>query len=78
VRPSTTLNWDKIPGADSYRVHWRLTTSPTWDYSRAVGDVDSFTLENVVIDNNFFGVSSVAEDGSQSPVVFPGPAGSFD
>ena len=78
VRPSTTLSWDKIPGAASYRVHWRLTTSPTWDYSRAVGDVDSFTLENVVIDNYFFGVSSVAEDGSQSPVVFPGPAGSFD
>ncbi len=78
VRPSTTLGWDKILGAASYRVHWRLTTSPTWDYSRAVGDVDSFTLENVVIDNYFFGVSSVAEDGSQSPVVFPGPAGSFD
>lgn len=78
VRPSTTLSWDKILGAASYRVHWRLTTSPTWDYSRAVGDVDSFTLENVVIDNYFFGVSSVAEDGSQSPVVFPGPAGSFD
>jgi Zn-dependent M28 family amino/carboxypeptidase len=78
VRPSTTLSWDKNPGAAGYRVHWRLTTSPTWDYSRAVGDVDSFTLENVVIDNYFFGVSSVAKDGSQSPVVFPGPAGSFD
>jgi hypothetical protein len=78
VRPSTTLSWDKVPGAASYRVHWRLTTSPTWDYSRTVGDVDSFTLENIVIDNYFFGVSSVAEDGSQSPVVFPGPAGSFD
>ena len=78
VRPSTTMSWDKNPGAAGYRVHWRLTTSPTWDYSRAVGDVDSFTLENVVIDNYFFGVSSVAKDGSQSPVVFPGPAGSFD
>ena len=78
VRPSTTLSWNKVPGAASYRVHWRLTTSPTWDYSRSVGDVDTFTLENVVIDNYFFGVSSVADDGSQSPVVFPGPAGSFD
>lgn len=78
VRPSTTLSWSKVQGSASYRVHWRLTTSPTWDYSRSVGDVDTFTLENVVIDNYFFGVSSVAEDGSQSPVVFPGPAGSFD
>ena len=78
VRPSTTLSWDKGSGASGYRIHWRLTTSPVWDWSRDVGDVDSFTLENVVIDNYFFGVSSLAADGTQSPVVFPGPAGSFD
>jgi len=78
VRPSTTLNWTKVEGASAYRVHWRLTTSPVWEWSRDVGDVESFTLENVVIDNYFFGVSSIAADGSQSPVVFPGPAGSFD
>lgn len=78
VRPSTTLSWDKVPGAVDYRVHWRLTTSPIWQWSRSAGDVETFTLENVVIDNYFFGVSSVAADGSESPVVFPGPAGSFD
>ena len=78
VRPSTTLNWERVPGAAGYRVHWRLTTSPTWDFHRDVGDVDSFTLENIVIDNHFFGVSSLSADGIQSPVVFPGPAGSFD
>lgn len=78
VRPSTSLSWERVSGAVSYRVHWRLTTSPTWDYSRGVGDVDSYTLENIVIDNYFFGVSSVAADGTESPVVFPGPAGSFD
>jgi len=78
VRPSTTLSWDRVPGAIGYRVHWRLTTSPTWDFARSVGDVDRFTLENVVIDNYFFGVSSLGSDGTESPVVFPGPAGSFD
>ncbi|MGI9250329.1 MAG: M28 family peptidase [Pseudohongiellaceae bacterium] len=78
VRPSTTLSWERVSGAVGYRVHWRLTTSPTWDFYRAVGDVAEYTLENVVIDNYFFGVSSVAADGSESPVVFPGPAGSFD
>jgi len=78
VQPSTTLHWDRVPGAAGYRVHWRLTTSPTWDHHRDVGDVDSFTLENIVIDNYFFGVSSLSEEGIQSPVVFPGPAGSFD
>jgi hypothetical protein len=78
VRPSTTLSWEKVAGASGYRVHWRLTTSPVWDWSRDVGDVATFTLENIVIDNYFFGVSSLAADGTQSPVVFPGPAGSFD
>jgi hypothetical protein len=42
-----------------------------------VGRVDHFTLENIVIDNYFFGVASVAMDGNESPVVFPGPAGAF-
>ncbi|MBT8146407.1 MAG: M28 family metallopeptidase [Gammaproteobacteria bacterium] len=77
VSPDTTLSWDPVPGATSYRLHWRLTTSSTWDYAREVGDVTEFTLENVVIDNYFFGVSSVSAEGIQSPVVFPGPAGSF-
>jgi len=30
-----------------------------------------------VIDNYFFGVASVNEDGLESPVVFPGPVGAF-
>jgi len=42
-----------------------------------VGNVDAATLQNVVIDNYFFGVAAVAKDGSESPVVFPGAAGSF-
>ena len=77
VSPSTTLSWDKVPGAATYRVHWRLTTEAQWTHSRPVGDVSEFTLENVVIDNYFFGVSSVSDTGVQSPVVFPGPAGAF-
>jgi Zn-dependent M28 family amino/carboxypeptidase len=78
VSADTTLSWKKVNGASDYRLHWRLTTSPTWDFHRSVGDKDSFTLENVVIDNYFFGVSSIGADGSESPVVFPGAAGSFD
>lgn len=82
VRPSTTLRWARAtgPAAENlagYRVHWRLTTDPQWRWSRYVGDVTEHTLENIVIDNYFFGVSSVAKDGSESPVVFPGAAGSF-
>jgi len=77
VSPNTSLQWNKVPGAVAYRLHWRLTTDSQWTHYRTVGDVDQFTLENVVIDNYFFGVSSISASGVQSPVVFPGPAGAF-
>ncbi len=82
VRPSTTLKWTRPEGQAAgnlagYKIYWRLTTEPQWTWSRYVGDVTEFTLENVVIDNYFFGVASVAKDGFESPVVFPGPNGSF-
>ena len=82
VSADTTLKWSRpsaaqAPGLAGYRVYWRLTTAPQWTDSVYVGDVTAHTLENVVIDNYFFGVASVAKDGTESPVVFPGAAGSF-
>lgn len=82
VSADTTLSWKRPPPAQApnlagYKVYWRLTTDPRWTHARYVGDVDHFTLEDVVIDNYFFGVAAVAKDGSESPVVFPGAAGSF-
>jgi hypothetical protein len=82
VTANTTLRWTKpsaaqAPNLAGYKVYWRLTTEPQWTHSRWAGSVDTFTLENVVIDNYFFGVSAVAKDGTESPVVFPGAAGSF-
>lgn len=82
VTADTTLAWSRPPAAQApglagYRIHWRLTTEPQWTHSVYVGDVSRHTLENVVIDNYFFGVSAVAGDGAESPVVFPGAAGSF-
>lgn len=74
----TTVRWARVPGAAGYRVHWRDTTAPQWQYVRAVGNVDHTMLQDVVIDDWFFGVSSVSADGYESPVVFPGFAGSFD
>lgn len=47
------------------------TTSSTWDNSRYVGDISKYTLDGIVIDNYFFGISSVGKDGFESPVVFP-------
>jgi hypothetical protein len=74
----TTVSWHKVPGAAGYRVHWRDTTAPQWQHALAVGDVDHAVLKDVVIDDWFFGVSSVSADGYESPVVFPGEAGSFE
>lgn len=79
VRADTTLAWDQAAetGRAGYTVHWRDTTAPTWTHHRFVGDVDGFVLENLVIDNYYFGVSARSDEGHESPVVFPGPAGAF-
>jgi Zn-dependent M28 family amino/carboxypeptidase len=77
VTTDTTLSWKKVPGAAGYRVHWRDTTAPQWQYNRDVGDVDRHVLKDVVIDDWFFGVSAISADGYESPVVFPGDAGNF-
>ena len=71
VEPSAKLQWNKVDGAVGYKIYWRDTTSPTWDHSRYVGDVASFTLEGIVIDNYYFGVASVGKDGYESIVTFP-------
>ncbi|MGB6150448.1 MAG: M28 family peptidase [Pricia sp.] len=71
VEPAAKLQWSKVDGAKGYKIYWRDTTSPTWDHSRYVADVTDFTLDGVVIDNFFFGVSAVGENGFESVVVFP-------
>jgi hypothetical protein len=82
VRASAVISWQKPTGKMAenlagYKVYWRLTDANQWTYSKFVGDVSTYTFENLVIDNYYFGVSSVAKDGAESPVVFPGPMGSF-
>lgn len=71
VEASARLRWKPVEGASGYRVYWRDTTSPTWDYFRDVGTATEATLEGIVIDNYFFGVAAVGPDGHESPVSFP-------
>ena len=73
VEPSAKFQWSKVDGAVGYKIYWRDTTSPTWDYSRYVdgNDTTEFTLDGIVIDNYFFGISAVGKDGFESVVVFP-------
>ena len=73
VQPSTTLEWDAVddPNLAGYKIYWRDTTAPQWQHARFVGNVTTFTLENLVIDNYLFGVAAVGRDGNESVVSFP-------
>ncbi len=73
VEANTQLKWEK-PNDDSiigYKIYWRLTTSPQWENSRFVGNVDFYELKGIVIDNYLFGVAAVSKNGHESVVVFP-------
>jgi hypothetical protein len=73
VAPSTRLEWmaSESPNIVGYMVYWRDTTSPTWQYSKYMGNKTQTTLEGIVLDNYLFGVAAVGTDGHQSTVVFP-------
>jgi Zn-dependent M28 family amino/carboxypeptidase len=71
VEPSAKFKWDKVDGAKGYKIYWRDTTSPTWDYSRYVGNVSEFILNGIIIDNYFFGIASVGNNGFESTITFP-------
>ena len=73
VEASVKFKWKKIdnPNIEGYKIYWRDTTSPTWDNSKFVGNVSEAKLDGIVIDNFFFGVSTVGVNGFESPIVFP-------
>ncbi|MGB0891633.1 MAG: M28 family peptidase [Flavobacteriaceae bacterium] len=71
VEASAKLSWDKVESAVGYKIYWRDTTSPTWDNYKYVENVTEFTLDGIVIDNFFFGVSSIGKNGHESVVSFP-------
>lgn len=77
VSADTTVSWTPQADAAGYRVWWRGTTDPVWKFSR-VATGSSLKLTGVNIDDWFFGVSAIGRDGFESPVVFPGPAGTFE
>jgi len=78
VSADTTVRWKPAPDAAAHRIWWRSTTDPQWRYSRVVGTSGEAKLAGVNIDDWFFGVSAIGADGHESPVVFPGAAGTFE
>jgi len=73
VEPSVKFRWKKSDDENvvGYKIYWRDTTAPQWQYSRFVGDVTEFTLNGIVIDNYYFGIATVGKNGHESLVVFP-------
>jgi Zn-dependent M28 family amino/carboxypeptidase len=74
VEPSTRLKWEAVndPDVIGYKIYWRDTTAPQWQYYRFVDKtVTDHTLKNIVIDNYLFGVAAVGKDGNESVVVYP-------
>ncbi len=71
VEPAVKLQWNKVLGAKGYKIYWRDTTSPTWDHYKYVENTSEVTLKGIVVDNFFFGVSSVGENGHESIISFP-------
>lgn len=71
-RPSTVIQWPAVQSPDlaGYRIYWRRPTEIEWTNSRWAGNVTEVTLENIVIDNYFFGVAAVDREGNESLIVF--------
>ena len=73
VRASTTLQWEPVtaPNLLGYKVYWRDTTAPQWQYSKWVGKDTTTVLTNIIIDNFLFGVAAVDNQGNESVVAYP-------
>ncbi len=72
---NTELKWEANKETDlgGYEIVWRDTTAATWQQSRAVGNVLTYTIKGLSKDNYFFGVRAVDKDGNRSPATFPRP-----
>jgi Peptidase family M28 len=68
----STLTWDAAPGAASYEVLWRATTSPEWEHAQNFGGATRATLQ-ISKDNVIFGVRAVDGAGHRSLAVAPTP-----
>jgi len=73
VSDDTTVRWTPVNGAVGYRIRWRRADGVAWTDKRDVpGSATSLFLPHVNIDDNFFGVSALSADGSESLVTFAG------
>ena len=70
----STLTWEPSPGgrAVAYEILWRATSSPLWEHSENVGEVNRAT-EKLSKDNVIFAVRAIDAQGHKSLPVTPTP-----
>lgn len=67
------MKWQAVPGAATYRIHWRRNDTRDWtDHVDVTGT--EHLLKDVIVDDHFVGVAALAADGSESLVTFAGRA----
>lgn len=74
VSTDTTVSWSPVKGASAYRIYWRRADSMDWADSVLVegGETSSHVFKGVIVDDHFFGVAAVADNGSESIITFAG------
>jgi hypothetical protein len=73
VSSDTKIGWTAVQGVAGYRIRWREADRQDWQMSRDAGPSEtSFTLPGVIVDDHFFGVSSLDAAGRESLVAFGG------
>jgi Zn-dependent M28 family amino/carboxypeptidase len=78
VSSDTTLAWAAVPDAAAYMIRWRPTDAANWtNVLRVPASETRKVLPHVRVDDWVFGISSVALDGSESPVASAVPGGAF-
>src|SRR5438105_1720302 len=68
----STLTWEASPGASTYEVIWRATTSPDWEQAQNVGNATRATMK-LSKDNVIFAVRALDGAGHRSLPVVPAP-----
>ena len=69
----STLRWNAVPGAASYRILLRRTTAADWEESVEVTGATRYTLTDRSKDDLLFGVAAVSAGGYASPPAYPDP-----
>lgn len=75
VSSDTKIIWSPVKDAAAYRLYWRRADRNDWTDSQIVpadSAAEGRILKGVIVDDNFFGVSTVSADGHESIVTFGG------